>query len=74
MATSYTPIGGPVADRMIDRDLARSARKSQRKSVQSAVTPLEYMLAAVRDEAASPARRDRMALAAARYCHRQAKR
>ncbi len=33
------------------------------------MSPLDYMLAVVRDEKADPLRRDRMAAAAAPYCH-----
>jgi len=35
-------------------------------------TPLAYMLAIVRDPTADPRRRDRMAKAAAQYCHPRA--
>lgn len=34
------------------------------------VTPLAYMLAIMRDENADPLLRDRMAIAAAPYCHK----
>jgi hypothetical protein len=33
------------------------------------MTPLDYMLAVVRDPTAAQTRRDRMAIAAAPYCH-----
>jgi hypothetical protein len=33
------------------------------------ITPLEYMLAVIRDRGADPARRDRMAIAAAPFMH-----
>ena len=33
------------------------------------LTPLEYMLAVIRDPAIDAARRDRLAIAAAPYCH-----
>jgi len=36
------------------------------------MTPLEYMLAVMRDEAADEVRRDRMAIAAAAYVHERA--
>jgi len=36
------------------------------------MTPLEYMLAVMRDEESSDARRDRMAVAAAAYIHEKA--
>jgi hypothetical protein len=36
------------------------------------MTPLEYMLAVMRDPEADPARRDRMAMAAAPFCHARA--
>ena len=35
------------------------------------MTPLEYMLAVMRDPLADPARRDRMAIAAAPFLHRK---
>jgi hypothetical protein len=34
-----------------------------------ALTPLEYMLAVIRDPTAAQTRRDRMAIAAAPFCH-----
>jgi len=33
------------------------------------MTPLEYMLRVINDPAADPARRDRLAMAAAPFCH-----
>jgi phage terminase small subunit len=36
------------------------------------IQPLDHMLAVMRDPAADPARRDRMAIAAAQYCHQRA--
>jgi len=33
------------------------------------ITPLDYMLAVIRDPTAAQTRRDRMAIAAAPYCH-----
>lgn len=36
------------------------------------LTPLEYMLAVMRDPTATTERRDRMAQAAAPYCHKRA--
>ena len=38
-------------------------------AVREGLTPLEYMLAVLRDETADPDRRDRMAAAAAPYIH-----
>jgi len=38
-------------------------------AVKEGLTPLEYMLAVLRDEEADPERRDRMAAAAAPYIH-----
>jgi hypothetical protein len=38
-------------------------------AISAGLTPLEYMLAVMRDEKADPARRDRMAIAAATFCH-----
>ena len=37
-----------------------------------ALKPLDYMLAVMNDPKADPVRRDRMAMAAAPYCHRRA--
>jgi len=34
--------------------------------------PLDYMLSVMRDPSADPARRDRMAVCAAQYCHSRA--
>jgi hypothetical protein len=33
--------------------------------------PLDYLLSVLRDPSATPARRDRAAIAAAQYCHRR---
>ena len=49
--------------------MARPARNRQRKPSGSEMSPLEYMLAVMRDPAATPARRARMAIAALPYCH-----
>jgi hypothetical protein len=38
-------------------------------AVREGLTPLEYMLAVLRDESVEPDRRDRMAIAAAPYIH-----
>ena len=40
-----------------------------RVKVNPLMTPLEYMLTVMRDPAVDSARRDRMAVAAAPYCH-----
>ena len=53
-----SPLVGPV-------DVRLAARKA-------GVTPLEYMLAVMNDEAADDTRRDRMAIAAAPYAHPRA--
>lgn len=37
--------------------------------ISAGVTPLEYMLSVMRDGDADPTRRDRMAIAAAPFCH-----
>ena len=42
-----------------------------RKVIGEGITPLDYMLAVMRDENAGPERRDRMAIAAAHYIHRR---
>lgn len=39
------------------------------KAMGAAMTPLTYMLTVMADETADDARRDRMAIAAAQYCH-----
>ena len=36
---------------------------------QTGITPLGYMLAIIRDPDADPARKDKLAIAAAPYCH-----
>ena len=36
------------------------------------LSPLDYMLSIVRDPSADPARRDRMAICCAQYCHPRA--
>ena len=38
-------------------------------AINAGMTPLEYMLAVMRDPGADQVRRDRMAMAAAPYCH-----
>jgi hypothetical protein len=58
----------------------RGSRRPQPKVPQAIVTeaqhagltPLDYMLSIVRDPTADPARRDRMAIAAAQYMHPRA--
>jgi hypothetical protein len=40
-----------------------------RAAIDAGLTPLEYMLAVMRDPDADQVRRDRMAMAAAPYCH-----
>jgi hypothetical protein len=40
-----------------------------RKPPPTASQPLDYMLSIVRDPDADPKRRDKMAIAAAQYCH-----
>ena len=52
----------PGEDRVVPPDVARAA-------INAGLTPLEYMLAVMRDEGADQVRRDRMAMAAAPYCH-----
>ncbi len=55
----------PKETRLPPPDVARAARNA-------AMTPLDYMLAVMRDAGADDARRDRMAIAAAPYCHARA--
>jgi len=53
-----------------------SKRKSKSSPAPSdatvSLTPLAYMLAVINDPTADPARRDRMAICAAQYCHPRA--
>jgi len=49
-------------NRLPPPDVARAA-------IDAGLTPLEYMLAVMRDPGADQVRRDRMAMAAAPYCH-----
>ena len=53
---------GVVADTVRERDNCPCLR----------MTPLERLLAVMRDPSADPARRDRAAIAAAPYCHPRA--
>jgi 5-methylcytosine-specific restriction enzyme A len=48
-------------------------RKPSPKALQAILTqtPLDYMLSVMNDETAAASRRDRMAIAAAQYCHRR---
>lgn len=47
----------------------RSSEEARRKAAETGQTPLEYMLAVMRDDAADTHRRDDMAKAAAPYVH-----
>jgi hypothetical protein len=47
----------------------QKTREIANAAVAQGLTPLEYMLAVLRDESADPERRDRMAAAAAPYIH-----
>lgn len=47
----------------------RRTREIADRAAEAGMTPLEYMLAVVRDETIDPARRDEMAKAAAPYMH-----
>lgn len=64
----YRPNGGrprkSVAEKAekLPADVKAAARKSR-------MSPLNYMLAVMRDPAADVVRRDRMAIAAAPFCH-----
>ena len=49
-------------DKIIPEDITRAAARS-------GMTPLEYMLRVMRNPEADQARRDRMAVAAAPFCH-----
>jgi phage terminase small subunit len=59
----YRPGGGrPKKAKPIAPDIVRAATASK-------MEPLEYMLAVMNDVTADETRRDRMAIAAAPYCH-----
>lgn len=67
----YRPFSGgarPGAGRPRKGQSLRDIHAAARKAGQ---TPLEYMLAIMRDETADPHLRDQMAVAAAPYCHRK---
>ncbi len=49
--------------------LAPLPKSSLAPDLGEGITPLEYMLSVIRDPAVEPFRRDRMAVAAAPYCH-----
>jgi len=53
----------------IDREAAVVANPADIAAINNGSTPLEYMLAIMRDPGADQTRRDRMAMAAAPYCH-----
>lgn len=48
---------------------SQKTREIANQAVKDGLTPLEYMLAVLRDDTADPDRRDRMAVAAAPYIH-----
>src|SRR5262249_57686875 len=48
---------------------SQKTREIANQAAKDGLTPLEYMLAVLRDDAADPNRRDRMAVAAAPYIH-----
>src|SRR5215467_10184595 len=48
---------------------SQKTREIANQDVKDGLTPLEYMLAVLRDDTADPDRRDRMAVAAAPYLH-----
>src|SRR4029077_115873 len=59
----YRPGGGrPKKAKPIAPDIVRAATASK-------MEPLEYMLAVMNDPTSDESRRDRMAIAAAPYCH-----
>ena len=59
----YRPGGGrPKKAKPISPDIVRAATSSK-------MEPLEYMLAVMNDTTADETRRDRMAIAAAPFCH-----
>jgi hypothetical protein len=55
----------------VDRALVRIAimPPDEKPDLGPGETPLDYMLRLIRDENVDPTRRDRMAIAAAPYCH-----
>ena len=54
------------------RRMAKLATLSEQAMAVEAGTPLRHMLEVMNDPNASPVRRDRMARAAAKYCHPRA--
>jgi hypothetical protein len=60
----YRPNSGPL--KASKTPISKSAASSQ---INSATTPLAYMLAVMRDPDVDPLRRDRMAVAAAPFMH-----
>jgi hypothetical protein len=58
-------------DISLDRALVRIADMppDERPDLGQGENPLQYMLRVIRDEKVDPIRRDRMAIAAAPYCH-----
>lgn len=56
----------------IERRRKLPSATGEEKPLKSFKTPLEYMLAVMRDERVEPARRDKMAAAAAPFCHARA--
>jgi hypothetical protein len=61
------PMTPPEEDAPPPKKLGRKAHAQP--GVRPGAMPLDYMLAVVRDPAAGVSRRDRMAIAAAPYCH-----
>jgi hypothetical protein len=59
--------------RHLDRALVRIADMppDEKPDLGPGETPLEYMLRVIRDENVEPTRRDRLAIAAAPYCHQR---
>jgi hypothetical protein len=51
------------------KPLAPQADPALTEVQRAGVLPLDYMLSVIRDPMASPSRRDRLAVAAAPYCH-----
>jgi len=63
------PKGLPKTGGRQKRVANKRTREIADAAVKEGLTPLEYMLAVLRDEEADPERRDRMAAAAAPYIH-----
>ena len=58
-----------LAGRLNPPETGKSAKRPPALPISTAITPLRFMLDIMNDESLAPARRDRMAIAAAPFCH-----